>query len=1097
MYNTNFTKVKLILLIFLLISELSVFSQTVSLDGTMQKWDKITLDFTVPGVELNESANTFRNRRMDVLFTDPNGNSLRVPGFFAANGNAANSGATTGNIYRAFLRPNVTGSWTYQVLFYAGNDVALSDVSSLPAPQFSLNGVVGDILESNVTGVDLRSQGRLQYQSTGTDNARRYLRFAETGDYYLKLGPDSPENLLDFDDFDFAADRISCSLCVEHSFDPHASDFDPNDPTWGDGRGQNIIGAINYIREQGMNSISMSLFGGDDRNVFPWISRNSTFEFDVSKLSQWEIVFDHAEKNGLLLHFKLAENENWDALTTDEIRVYYREMVARFGHHLALEWNISEEYRGTAASSVDRINFLAAIDPWKNHRVIHTFPGEHKKYQDWLNLNVPLTGASIQSPSSNNYNNILNGSAGILTWINNSRDNGTPWVVACDEQNSGARGVFTSGEIDESTVVPEARTRVLWKTLMAGGAGVMWYGGSQGDFRTENFDRFSTLFKWTRFAILDFFKGNNIEYWKMINSDNLVTGNGNNCLAEQGESYVIYLENGGSTNLNLNGQSGTYDVKWFDPRNGGAMQTSNIATVNGGSNVSIGNPPNTAASDWAVLVTRQGAPINLAPTVSFENPSDNEVFVEGTRIGVIALPLDQDGTVTNVQLFLDGALVRQENVSPYNWGADNSLTADPVLSNLSVGTHTLLLKVTDNQGAISLTDIDIFVEPSVTNPIGKQIPGRIEAENFDNQNGILTETTRDIGGGKNVGYINSGDFVEYEIDVATTGEYHLDFRVASNTSGGEITVLSNENTVGSVTVPGTGGWQTWITERATVTLPAGPQTVRLAFGSGSGFLLNVNYVDFSLVNTIVQQEEITVSLSPVNDAYLHGGSLFNTDIVRIENGNRVGYLMYDLSEINGTISAAELSFNVTSDAGSGTLEIALGSSDNWDENNLTTTNSPTKGISLGSINDSYPIGSTKTVALDHSLISGDLVSLILTAISGNDFALASKENMGVPAPELSITYLPTSARTIGDVSKKSLENPENSIISVYPNPAGNYLNLRNVKQVEILSVVDINGRVMKVDFSDSSEGTRLDITQLEAGMYFIFLEEASLRFIKN
>lgn len=592
-------------------------SSDARVSGELNKWNKLTVTYDSPN-NLQENEGTFKNNRVDVVFTSPTGKKLRIPAFFSADGNAANSGAKEGKKYKAHLRPNETGVWTYQILRYTGTDVAIKNVNNLPAAADNITGTIGDVKGVNANLPDLRAKGRLLYQTTGSNKQRRYLRFKENGEFFLKIGPDSPENILDYDDFDHDVNKNGCGLCKEHFFNPHAGDYKTGNPTWKNGKGKNIMGALNYIKAQDMNSFSMSLFGGDDKNVFPWINPTSKFTYDVSKLAQWEMVFDHAENIGLMMHYKLAENENWDKLNSNEIKVFYREMIARFGHHLAIEWNISEEYRGAPNTAVERINFLAANDAYSNHRVIHTYPGEHEtQYNGWISLGVPLTGASIQSSRNANYDDAYNGKSGILTWINKSKANGTPWVVASDEQNSGGTGIFTDDLMSTKTVVKQARSIILWKTLIAGGAGTMWYGGSKGDFQTENFDRFENLFKWSRYAVQDFFRTYNIEYWNSENKDNLVSGNRNHCLANDGNTYVVYLENGGSTNLNLNGQSGTYKVKWFDTRNGGTLKDGNVTTINGGGSRSIGNPPNNTTQDWAVLVINEDLPLlatNSTPT---------------------------------------------------------------------------------------------------------------------------------------------------------------------------------------------------------------------------------------------------------------------------------------------------------------------------------------------------------------------------------------------------------------------------------------------------------------------------------------------------
>ncbi len=687
----KFAPIARLMLFLLLMTTMSFtsYGQTVDVSGTTpyRKWDKITVSLTLP-TNISESNTSFKNNRMDVIFTDPNGEKIRVPGFFAADGNAANTNAVSGKIFKAYLRPYETGDWTYQVLYYTGVDVALKNVNQLPSPIHNLTGSIGSVSGTNAALPDFRAKGRLQYQTTGTNNQRRYLRWAETGEYFLKFGPDSPENLLNYNDFDHDVNKNGCGLCTEHFFRPHASDWESGDPTWDGQKGKNLIGAVNYLRNQQMNSMSMSLYGGDDKNVFPWTAPNNKFKYDVSKLEQWEIVFDHAEKNGLMLHFKLAENENWDKLELDQIKVYYREMVARFGHHLAIEWNISEEYGGKDDNEkskpekvMPRIDWLASIDPWQNHRVLHTYPGKHEKFYNYLiNNNAKLTGASVQSSRNGEYDDAYNGKSGIKTWIDKSRINGTPWVVASDEQNPGNTGIFTSEAISDNSVKTAARTKILWKSLMAGGAGVMWYGGKNGDFRTENFDRFTILFDWSKIAILQFFEGNNLEYWNMQNNDALASGNKNRCLAEAGKAYVIYLENGGSSNINLNGQSGNFNVKWFDPRNGGNLQDGAVTSVTGGGNRSIGNPPGNVNSDWVVLVTEVSGP---------------NVPVAGIDVTLATASVEENKTVS---------LIR--TISPAN--ATNKAvtwsTSDPTIATVDI--NGVVTAIAEGEATITATTED-------------------------------------------------------------------------------------------------------------------------------------------------------------------------------------------------------------------------------------------------------------------------------------------------------------------------------------------------------------------------------------------------------
>jgi kumamolisin len=145
------------------------------------------------------------------------------------------------------------------------------------------------------------------------------------------------------------------------------------------------------------------------------------------------------------------------------------------------------------------------------------------------------------------------------------------------------------------------------------------------------------------------------------------------------------------------------------------------------------------------------------------------------------------------------------------------------------------------------------------------IPGTVQAENYDTggqgfgysvsssngtdngyrSDGVDLEVTTDTGGGVNVGWTASGQWFRYTVNVATAGSYTVSFRVASPTAVTDAFHLSNSsgtNLSGPVNVPATGGYQIWTTVTATVTLPAGKQTLTLN-QDHSGW--NINWFSFA------------------------------------------------------------------------------------------------------------------------------------------------------------------------------------------------------------------------------------------------------------
>lgn len=609
--------------------------------GELRQWHKVTL--TLDGPQADETAaapNPFVNYRLTVTFAHESGDPiLHVPGYFAADGNAANSSATRGNKWRAHFSPEKTGRWDWRVAFVAGKGAAV-DAAAIPgaAPVASVDGLRGSIqiAPSNKTGADFRARGRLGYVGA------RYLRFAGTGEYFLKAGTDTPETLLAYADFDgtrtvkAAGGRAFVGADGLHHYEPHVKDWRPGDPTWRDGRGKGLIGALNYLASKGMNVISFLPYnaGGDGDNVWPFVDRDDKLHYDVSKLDQWQIVFDHAQQNGLYLHFKLQETENDDqtrgsgegrkqtqvreALDGGDLgperKLYLRELIARFGYLLALNWNLGEENTQTPDQQRAMAAFIRNTDPAGHHIVIHTFPNEQERvYTPLLGEQSVLTGASLQNAHDATH-------ARTVRWVVASERAGRPWVVANDEQGPAGLGVppdpgFAGWNgLDQKgnpvQTLHDIRKYTLWGNLMAGGAGVEYYFGyapPHSDLDLEDFRSRDKSWDYARIA-LEFFRAHKIPFWDMQPADALVGNtahdNSRYCFARAGDLYLVYLPTGGSADLDLTGVTGTFAVSWFDPRSGGALKRGAVTTVKAGAPAALGAPPDAPGEDWLVVVRR-------------------------------------------------------------------------------------------------------------------------------------------------------------------------------------------------------------------------------------------------------------------------------------------------------------------------------------------------------------------------------------------------------------------------------------------------------------------------------------------------------------
>ena len=130
-------------------------------------------------------------------------------------------------------------------------------------------------------------------------------------------------------------------------------------------------------------------------------------------------------------------------------------------------------------------------------------------------------------------------------------------------------------------------------------------------------------------------------------------------------------------------------------------------------------------------------------------------------------------------------------------------------------------------------------------PAAQAIPGKIEAESYDSMSGIQTQSTTDAGGGLNVGWIDNKDWMGYNVNVATAGTYTASFRVATPYTGASFQLRNASGTVlATLNPPNSGGFQTWETVTANVTLPAGVQTLQI-YSTTSGVQWNFNWMQFT------------------------------------------------------------------------------------------------------------------------------------------------------------------------------------------------------------------------------------------------------------
>jgi hypothetical protein len=155
------------------------------------------------------------------------------------------------------------------------------------------------------------------------------------------------------------------------------------------------------------------------------------------------------------------------------------------------------------------------------------------------------------------------------------------------------------------------------------------------------------------------------------------------------------------------------------------------------------------------------------------------------------------------------------------------------------------------------------------------VPGVIRAEMFDeggeglayhdtsagNNGGAVRQESVDIEasvlGGYDVGWTAAGEWLAYTVTVAAEGTYNVQLNVASPHSSGRLRVMFGNVGTPSLPVPNTGGWQRWTTIAAQVTLPAGPQVMRVVV-DGAGF----NFGDIALTRVVAASPQPAPSPAP-------------------------------------------------------------------------------------------------------------------------------------------------------------------------------------------------------------------------------------------
>ena len=805
-----------LILSLLLTATATAQSGTVEITGERKKWHPIALTLEGPSSSETANPNPFRDYRFDVTFSKGS-KSVQVPGYFAADGNAGNSSATSGNKWRARFTPDETGTWNYKISFRTGTNVAVDSSPTAGQPN-QFDGLTGTFFvnDTDKSGRDFRARGVLRQVG------EHYLLF-DSGEWFISNGAGSPENFLAYAGFD---NTFSTGSWTPKTYSSHTSDWNSGDPTWKDSQGKGIIGAINYLSSVGINGMYMLVMNtqGDGKDTFPWIAHEDFFHFDVSKLEQWAIVFDHMSRKGIMPMLVLQEMDIEHLLDNGELgvtrKMFYREMMARFNHLNGVTWNIGEEHRApelggnTNAQRLDFVNYLTDLDRYDHPVVMHTSSGEN----NYNNLFGPFLGHDKFGGMSYHIHGLFESNidtgGGLNTykyariWRENSAQSGRKWIITLDE----CCGWDTGVRPDQSNLEP-VRKDEMWGTLMAGASGFNWYLGFDTDRRDltlQDFRRYDFLWKTSTIAT-DFFR-KYVPFADMAPVDNLVPIATNRVLAKRGETYVVFLREGGSTTLNLESNTDTYSVAWYDPRKGGELIAGTIQQIKGPGIKSLGQPPYDTGQDWVVLVGNQV--VENVLSARFSISTAEEFFA-----------LDFDASTSTST---------QSTITAYEWDFGDGSTGQGKTTQhvyAEAGFYDVTLTVSDALGTADEQTQTVQVKhPTATGSFiendGMLV---VEAEDFEQntaKNGQVWVLDRDqsgfegagsmavlpdAGGFYGTGYSGNSPNLEYLGQFSGAGVYYVWLRVfAENLDGNSLHVGLNGQEMPSAEALETNRLSEWV-----------------------------------------------------------------------------------------------------------------------------------------------------------------------------------------------------------------------------------------------------------------------------------------------
>ncbi|MFN7118380.1 MAG: carbohydrate-binding protein [Saprospiraceae bacterium] len=285
----------------------------------------------------------------------------------------------------------------------------------------------------------------------------------------------------------------------------------------------------------------------------------------------------------------------------------------------------------------------------------------------------------------------------------------------------------------------------------------------------------------------------------------------------------------------------SYNIQWTSDKDGNLGTGSIVnASLTAGTHIitaSVGDICNAQATASIKVTVAQS---NTAPVVIITAPANNASYNEGT-------PIQFKGNATDAEDGNISAWIQWRSNLDGTLGTGASLT----IVDLSVGTHTITAKVTDDNGASKEAAITVKINRSGggnNNCIA--VPGTVQAEAYTRKSDNISL----ISNGRALGSIRGDNFTEFTICAARACSYpFVVWAAAGSSNTGIIDFKIGSTVLKSITIDRTGGWDEYESFSGTINLPAGKHTLRLEYrnarnGNSNAPLFNLDRIVFGACN---------------------------------------------------------------------------------------------------------------------------------------------------------------------------------------------------------------------------------------------------------